>query len=61
MQHIAVPEQISGYEYQFEECMEKIKNGELESSSMPLTDSIYVMEVMDTIRKQWGFVYPQER
>ncbi|MBQ8278796.1 MAG: Gfo/Idh/MocA family oxidoreductase [Roseburia sp.] len=61
LQHIDVPEQISGYEYQFEECIEKIESGELESESMPLDDSIFVMETMDAIRKQWGLVYPQEK
>ena len=58
---INVPEQISGYEYQFMECMEQIKKGEIESLSMPLDDSIFVMETMDSIRKQWGLVYPQEK
>lgn len=61
IQRINVPEQISGYEYQFQECIERIENGEIESHSMPLTDSIFVMEVADSIRRQWGLVYPQER
>ncbi len=61
IKYVDVPEQISGYEYQFLECIEKIKNKEKESSSMPLDDSIFVMEVADTIRKQWGLVYPQEK
>ncbi len=61
LKQVDVPEQISGYEYQFIECAEKIKDGEYESSSMPLDDSIYVMEIMDSIRKEWGLVYPQER
>ena len=56
-----MPEQISGYEYQVQECVERIKAGETESVSMPLKDSITVMEVADAIRKQWGLVYPQER
>lgn len=61
LRRIDVPEQFSGYEYQFEECIDKIESGELESRSMPLDDSIFVMEVMDAIRKQWGLVYPQEK
>jgi len=60
IKRIDVPEQISGYEYQFIECMEKIKNKQIESDSMPLSDSIFVMEVMDGIRKQWGLKYPKE-
>ena len=61
VKRVDVPEQISGYEYQFAECMEQIKKGEIESVSMPLDDSIFIMETMDAIRKQWGLVYPQEK
>ena len=61
VQHVDVPEQISGYEYEFEECMECIARGELESRSIPLDESICVMEAADAIRKQWGLVYPQEK
>lgn len=61
LQRVDVPEQISGYEYEFEECIEQIQSGEIETQSMPLADSVYVMEVMDSIRKQWGLVYPQEK
>ncbi len=57
----AVPEQISGYEYQFEEAAEHIAAGRTESTSMPLEDSIKVMQVMDALRMQWGLVYPQEK
>lgn len=58
---IGVPEQISGYEYQFEEAARCIAAGKIESESMPLDGSIKVMEVMDGLRAQWGLVYPQER
>ena len=56
-----VPEQISGYEYEFIEARDRIAAGETESLSMPLQDTIKVMEVMDTVRKGWGLVYPKER
>lgn len=55
-----VPEQISGYEYEVRECIEAIRAGAKESSSMPLSDSALVMEIMDRLRKQWGMVYPRE-
>lgn len=61
VKHIDVPKQITGYEYQFLECMEMINAKEIESKSMPLDDSIFVMEKMDAIRKQWGLIYPQEK
>ena len=59
--HYDVPEQINGYEYQFAECVRAIEAGRIESWSMPLEDSVYMMELMDSLRKQWGLVYPQER
>lgn len=61
VKRIDVPEQISGYEYQILESMEAIRNHKTESDSMPISDSIYVMEVMDDIRKKWGLIYPQEQ
>lgn len=58
---VAVPEQITGYEYQFAEAAECIAEGRLESKSMPMDDTVKVMEVMDALRRQWGMVYPQEK
>lgn len=59
--HYEVPQQINGYEYQFAECVHAIEAGRHESWSMPLEDSVFMMELMDGLRKQWGLVYPQER
>lgn len=56
-----VPKQISGYEYEVLECIDAVRSGEKESSSMPLSDSIKVMGIMDQLRGQWGLVYPRER
>lgn len=56
-----VPEQIGGYEYEFREAVRCIQEGKTESDSMPLADSVQLMEIMDSIRRQWGLVYPQEK
>ena len=56
-----IPPQISGYEYEFREAVRCIREGKTESESMPLERSIQVMEIMDSLRKQWGVIYPQER
>lgn len=61
LEHYDVPEQINGYEYEFLECARLITQGKTESVSMPLEESVYMMEFMDALRKQWGVVYPQER
>ena len=59
--HYEVPKQISGYEYEFEEAIRCMKEGKIESDSMPFADSVWVMEFMDRLRKQWGVIYPQEK
>lgn len=59
--HYDVPEQINGYEYEFQECARMLAEGKTESESMPMADTIYVMEFMDNLRRQWGMVYPQEK
>ena len=56
-----VPKQINGYEYEFSEAARRIGAGKLEADSMPQTDTIAVMEMMDSLRKSWGVVYPQEQ
>jgi predicted dehydrogenase len=56
-----VPEQVNGYEYEFQECARLLAEGKLESESMPIDETVYVMEFMDSLRKQWGMVYPQEQ
>lgn len=61
IKHIDVPSQISGYEYEIIEAINSIKDGKVESESMPLSDTIHVMEIMDNIRKDWGFIYPMEK
>jgi len=61
LSHYPVPEQINGYEYEFMECARMLEQGKTESESMPMEDTIYVMEFMDNLRKQWGMVYPQEK
>ena len=56
-----VPQQINGYEYEFREAVRCIQEGKHEAPSIPLAESVRVMEVMDTLRRQWGVVYPQEQ
>ena len=59
--HYDVPEQINGYEYEFIEAVRCIEAGRTESDSMPAAGTIYVMELMDALRRQWGLVYPMEK
>ena len=58
---IDMPEQISGYEYEFREAVKCIEEGRCESESMPLDESVFVLGLCDSIRKGWGLKYPQEQ
>ena len=50
----------NGYQFEIAEVTRCLQQGLLESSIMPLDESINVMKTMDTLRRQWGLVYPQE-
>ena len=57
---IEVPEQITGYEYEVEACRKALAEGKLECEEMPHSETIQLMEQMDTLRRQWGIRYPFE-
>ena len=57
---ICVPQQITGYEYQFIACRQALIDGRLEPSEMPLEETLYIMELMDGLRKEWGVKYPMD-
>ena len=57
---IEVPEQITGYEYEVEACMKVLAEGKTECEEMPHSETIRMMEWMDTLRGQWGIRYPFE-
>lgn len=54
------PKQISGYEYEVRACIKAIHAGKLECEEMPHSETIKVMKIMDSLRKEWGVVYPCE-
>lgn len=57
---IPVPEQINGYEYEVISCIKAIKEGKIECEEMPHEETLWIMRLMDRIRKQWNMVYPFE-
>ena len=59
--HYDFSDQISGYEFQFAEAAACIAAGKREADSMPMADTVAVMEFMDSLRRQWGMVYPMEK
>ena len=59
-EELKVPPQITGYEYQFLACRDAMAQGLLEPSQMPLEETLYIMELMDGLRAEWGVRYPMD-
>ena len=57
---IHVPKQITGYEYQFVACRQALIDGLLEPREMPHSETLYVMQLMDGLRRKWGVRYPMD-
>ena len=57
---IPVPQQITGYEYQVVACRQAMIDGLLEPKEMPLEETIYIMQLMDSLRKDWDVRYPMD-
>lgn len=55
-----IPKQVTGYEYEVISAYEAIKNGKLECKEMPHEITLKVMNIMDSIRRQWGMKFPCE-
>ena len=58
---IHVPQQITGYEYQFLVCREALIEGLLEPREMPHEETLYIMQIMDDLRRKWGVCYPMDK
>lgn len=54
------PNLCNGYEFEVIEVQSCLADGLKESSINPLCDTLAIMEIMDSLRKEWGFAYPEE-
>ena len=50
---IHVPQQITGYEYQFLACRQALIDGLQEPREMPHEETLYIMQLMDNLRQNW--------
>jgi predicted dehydrogenase len=57
---IEMPLVGNGYHYQAAEVARCLPAGQAESQVMPLDETLSIVEMMDTIRAQWGLKYPME-
>lgn len=60
IKEIPTPKQISGFEFQVEACKTALENNQLECPEMPHKETLRVLRIMDSLRKEWGVVYPGE-
>ena len=60
VEEIHVPQQITGYEYQFSACRKAMEEGLLEPREMPHRETLYIMQLMDGLRAKWGVRYPMD-
>lgn len=54
------PPHISGYEYEVEAAVRAIREGAVECAEMPHAEILRVMQIMDSLRAEWGVRYPFE-
>lgn len=54
------PDNGHGMYWEADEAARCLRDGKLESETMPLEESIQLMRVMDEVRKQAGLVYPEK-
>ena len=54
------PLQITGFEYQVQASIEAIRQGKIETSDMPHTETLRVMRLLDDLRYEWGIHFPSD-
>jgi len=59
-EEVELPLEGNGYNYQAVEVMNCLRAGKTESETMPLDETVALMEIMDSIRAKWGLKYPME-
>ena len=57
---VSCPPQLTGYEYEVEEACAALAAGKTQCDSMPWSETLHVMRLMDDLRAQMGVRYPFE-
>ncbi len=55
------PRQLTGYEYEVAAAAQAVIDGRIECDEMPHADTLRIMELMDSLRRDWSLTYPFER
>ncbi|MDR1017714.1 MAG: Gfo/Idh/MocA family oxidoreductase [Lachnospiraceae bacterium] len=56
-----MPGVFTGFEYELSAAIRDVQAGKIESEEMPHSKILYIMELMDKCREEWGIVYPNEK
>lgn len=54
------PEQITGFEYEVEAAIDALDRGATEPVLMPHAETVRMMQLMDSLRSEWGVSFPGE-
>lgn len=54
------PPQITGFEYEVAACFDALDKGLVESPFMPHSETLRMMRMMDSLRKEWGVAFPND-
>lgn len=57
----SAPADCKGFIYEADAVAQDLAAGRKENARMPLSETVAVMTVLDTVRKQGGLVYPQDK
>ncbi|WP_231129439.1 Gfo/Idh/MocA family protein [Bifidobacterium choloepi] len=61
IRHVDVPAQLTGYEYEVAAAANAVLEGRHECPEMTHADTLRMMALMDSLRKEWGLKYPFEQ
>ena len=54
------PKKISGYEYEVESACNAVADGLSEYPEMPHNETVFILKLMDDLRRDWNIIYPFE-
>ena len=61
LRHVDTPVRLNGFEYELEAAAAADRSGNTESPQMTHAETLRIMELMDGVRRDSGFLYPAER
>lgn len=60
IEEFTCPPQINGYEHEVLASIRAIQEGRIEPEEMPHAETLYVMQMLDNLRREWGVRYPDD-